>query len=85
MNDRPIEELIKLTTWQDLTDTEFVTLTTYLKEQAYAEGFAAGKVATNTNIDANLIGMSENLATYSKQLLDTLCAQPVFLEVVDNG
>lgn len=84
MNDRPIEELIKLTTWQDLTDTEFVTLTTYLKEQAYTEGFAAGKAATNTNIDANLIGMSENLVTYSKHLLDTLCAQPVFLEVVDG-
>ena len=85
MSDRPVEELIKLTTWQDITDTEFVKLTTYMKEQAYAEGFAAGKVATNTNIDANLIGLSENLATYSKQLLDTLCAQPVFLEVVDNG
>lgn len=85
MSDRPIEELLKLDTYQDMTDSEIDTLIKFIHQRAYQDGYAAANSDRNVENDEALIKTSADLTAYSKQLLDTLCNQPVFLEVVDNG
>ena len=89
MNDeitpRDIDTLLALTTYQGMTDEEINLVIQYMINRATASLVSQANVAYDEGVSSAQVAHEKELVDYTKNLLDTLCAQPVFLEVVDNG
>lgn len=87
MNDetapRDINTLLALTTYQGMTDEEINMVIQYTINRATANLVSQASVAYDEGVSSAQIAQEKELVDYTKQLLSTLCSQPVPLEVVE--
>lgn len=82
---REIWELLRLDTYQGMSDEEIDTLITYKCELARNDELCAANIQAVQESATIAANAQLQLAEDSRQLLNSLCSTPVFLESVENA
>lgn len=84
METRPIEELVKMDTFQDMSDQEIISIINYSVQIAAKDAAFAAMQAAQRQLEQTKIDAEKQIEAQANDLLNSI-KLPVLKKVTDNG